>query len=147
MIALSHLPLTQSILSALVRVFFLFILFFFLQLYQQGALLHTHRCSSRPRPSCPRRRRPTSRTPPSATRLTSTLLIPSRATCRHMTRPAHRAARLVFRVCVCVFVEGSRPVLRPEVGGWFGTTFTASARSLLSRSAPLPSDLKRLKIR
>lgn len=67
-----------------------------LQLYRRGAPLHTRRCSSRLRPSYPQRRRLTFRTPPSATRPTSTLLIPSKATYRHMTRPARRAARCVL---------------------------------------------------
>lgn len=103
------------------------------QLFRRGALPRTRRCSSRPRPSCPRRRRPTSHTPPSATRPTSTLLTPSRATCRRTTRPARRAARLVFStskkslfVCVCV----QKTFLSP-----------------LSRSAPLPSDLQISEIR
>lgn len=122
-----------------------------LQLYRQGAPLHTRPCSSLPRLSCPQRRHPTFRTPPSATHPTSTLLIPSRATCRHMTRPAHRAARSVFFTSFLLRfffpLTLKDPVCRPEVGGWFGKTSMASSSSLLSCSALLPSDLKRLKIR
>lgn len=97
MIALSELPLTLSVfISSLLCV---------LQLYRRGAPPHTRPCRSQPRLSCPRRRHPTSRTPPSATRPTSTLLIPSRATCRHTTRPAHRAARSVFFLFFFFFLK------------------------------------------
>lgn len=82
-----------------------------LQLYRRGAPRHT-RCPSQPRLSCPRRHHPTSRTPPSATRPTSTLLIPLRATCRHTTRPAHRATRSVS--FFILFFKGNPPVYKPD---------------------------------
>lgn len=104
------------------------------QLYRRGAPLLTRPCSFRPRPSCPRRRRPTSRTPPSATRLTSTPPIPSRATCRRTTRPARRVARSVFFSFLLnelTFIKANYFNLKQSDHG-FGLTFRASTLCSLS---------------